>query len=296
MCGSLCYGKDSFYAHDEAEEQELIEFAKNHPEIDFASYMTNGMPIIRYAASCNYSSFLSYIEEMDGAISRYTFEGIEPPPLAMAMIYQAQETIDYLASVRRDWVFDPYDGGTVFTTAMMQDNILQVEKFLNLGLDVHSNRWNKNYVWMDTASDGSLPIYELLRSRGARFGMDYPFRTELRQKLLSKYSGEILNLYTNALVLPGGARIDFVLGPDGETVLDATLAEIEAALITVGTRCKGTVLVVLHTPDAEPAGFRMEEIADRTNIAVVRIPFGQESSPETWPMEYLPYISESAPE
>ena len=285
-----CYGKDSFYAHDEAEEIELIEFVRNHPEIDFATYQTNGMPIIRYAASCNYASFLSCVEEAGSAISRYTFEGIEPPPLAMAMNYQAHEAIDYLASVRPDWVFEPFDGGTVFTSAMMQDNVQQVEKFLNLGVDVQSNRWNKDHVWMDTAGDGSMAMYELLRSRGARFGWDRPFRTERRQELCTKYSGEVLHLYTNKLVMPDGTYVDIVMEPNSQTTSAATIEEILQAVKTVGARCKGTVLMMFHTPNAEPVNFRMEEIVDRANVAIVRIPAGMESTPETWPMEYLPYI------
>ena len=290
---SLCYGKESFYAYDEAEQTELIEFVQSHPEIDFATYQTNGMPIIRYAASCNYAGFLSYVEEAGSAISRYTFEGIEPPPLAMAMYYQAHEAIDYLASVRPDWVFEPFDGGTVFTSAMRQDNVQQVEKFLNLGVDVHSNRWDKDHIWMDTASNGSLALYELLRSRGARFGWDWPFSAARRQELLAKYSTELLNLYSNALVLPGGSRIDFVLGPDGVHVSEPTLAAIEGAIRTVGVRCKGTVLMVFHMPNAEPSNFNMEEVVDRANIAVIRIPAGMESTPNVWPMEYLPHIAPS---
>ena len=295
ICGCLfisgrCYGKDSFYAHDDSEEQELIEFVRNHPEIDFSTYLTNGVPILKYVTLCNYTNFLVFVEETRGAISAYKPIQYEATLLEYAMVSEFQNAIDYLASVRTDWVFEPQDGFTAITSAMMQDNVQQAEKFLNLGVDVQSNRWNTDHVWMDTAGDGSLAMYELLRSRGARFGWDRPFRTERRQELWTKYSGEVVHLYTNKLVMPDGTYVDIVMETNSQAISADTLKGIEQAITTVVLRCKGTVLIMFHTPNAEPVNFRMEEIVDRANVAVVRIPAGMESSPETWPMEYLPYI------
>ena len=295
LCGYLftcahCYGKDSFYAHDPAEEQSLIEFVRNHPDIDFSTYLTNGVPILRYVTLCNYTNFLVFVEDTRGAISSYNPIGPEPTLLEFAMNSKFQGVIDYLASVRPDWVFEPHGGFTAISSAMLEDNVLQVEKFLNMGVDVHSNRWNKDLVWIDTARDGSVALYELLRSRGARFGWDRPFRTILRQELWEKYSGEVVHLYTNKLGLPDNSSVDFVIDPDGHTVSSATLNEIKKAIATVGARCNGTVLMMFHTPNAEPVNFRLEEIVDRVNVAIVRIPSGMESSPGDWPMEYLPYL------
>lgn len=294
MCGILfivghCYGKESFYAHDAEEEKALIEFVRNHPEIDFSTYATNGMPILKYVTLCNYTNFLVFAEDTRGAIRAYKPIENEPTLLECAMVSKLQEATDYLASVRPDWVFE---GGanSAISGAMLENNVQQVQKFLDLGVDVNAHRGAMGFMFMDIARNSGMDMYELLRSRGARFGWEKPFSATLRQGLFIKYSGDALNLYTNALAQADGARIDFAIDADGNTISKSSLTDIEGMINTVGARCNGTILMIFHTPNAEPANFHMEEIVDRANVAVVRIPAGMESSPDEWPMEYLPYI------
>ena len=290
MGSAVCPGKESVYAHDEQEEAELIQFVDENPGVDISTYITNGMRIIRYAALCNYTNFLCHVEATQGAVSRYTPGENEPSPLELAMEFNLQEATDYLASIRHDWVLERLNGPSLISVAIMNDNVLQTEKFLDIGVDVNAYRGVMGFPWMDMACKGSIGMYELLRSRGARFGGKRPLSVGRRQELLAKYSDEMLHLYTNALVLPSGSSIDFVLNADGVSVTDSTLAEIDEAISTVGSRCNGTALMVVHTPSAVPVHIRMDEIVDRINVAVVRIPEGMESAPENWPMEFLPYI------
>ena len=291
-----CYGKDSFYAHDPAEERSLIEFVRNHPEIDFSTYVTNGVPLLRYVTLCNYTNFLAFVEDARGAIRAYKPMGPEPTLLESARAFQLQDATDYLARIRPDWVFGTPHGPSVFSSVLLRDDVQQAKRFLDIGACVDAYRGKQDYIWMDEACHGSLELYELIRSRGERFGWDRPFSADRRRELLSKYSGDALHLHANALLRADGSRIDFLMAPDGTAISEKSLREIEDAIKAAGTRCHGTVLMIFHTPNAEPTNFRMEEIVDRANVAVVRIPAGMESTPAAWPMEYLPYQSESESE
>jgi hypothetical protein len=299
IIGTCCSGKDSFYAHDEAEESRLIQFVTNHPEIDFTTYISypyagvektaDNFPFVAYAVACNYPNLLTTLETHNTAISRYTLGELEPSLLELAMTMDSHDVIDLLIQKRPEWINDfSKSGMSPLDSAIIRGNVTLAKKLLEANPNQSQQRGGAGLPWMDYGVEGGIDMYVLLRNRGARFGFTGPLPTALRQQLAARYSGEMLHLYTNALALPSGTRIDFAMAPDRALASEDTVAEVTDALKTVSARCHGTVLVVFHTSNAEPAGLRMEMIAEDENIAIVRIPTGAESDFDSWPAEYLP--------
>ena len=301
-CAGPCFGKEGadFYVHDEAEQSEMIEFVKGHPEIDFATYTTypyksisGEWPFITYAAMCNYPVLLTYLEDSTRAVSRYALGESEPSPLEMAMLQKAEAAIDVLAKARPEWVVESRDGNPPIVSAIIQENVSLVEKFLDLGLDVNAHRGGDlGFVWMDHARLGSLEMYELFRSRGARFDMPKALSPGLRKQLLKKYSTQVCHLYTNEVVFPDGSRMNFLVETNRLNFTEmsaSTMDALSAGLVALGNQCKGTLMMVFHTDNAEPPpSLDLKLLIQRLNLAVVRIPVGLEAKPEDWPEEYLP--------
>lgn len=297
MCLSgICSGKSSFYEHDEGEEREMIEFAKTHPEIDFAAYNSypysgqareaDFFPFIQYAAACNYPNLLAYLEKSSRAVSRYTLGESEPSPIETAINQGADDSVDFLGKVRPDWLSS--SGWAPVETAMAHDNVQLMRKFIDFGFDVNAYRGFMDSTWMDNSLTKSLEMYELIRSQGGRFSVGIGWPLPLRKQLLEKYAGEMCHLYTNGMIFPDGTRVDYEMEGDNSRQLSApAMYALEHALENVGMRCKGTMLMVFHTQNPFEVRFDIQSILDRLNLAVLCIPEGMEKKTEEWPKPVL---------
>ncbi len=302
-CGGFCFGKEGtdFYVHDEAEQSEMIEFVKGHPEIDFSTYTTypyksisGEWPFITYAAMCNYPVLLTYLEETTRAGSRYAFGESEPSPLEMAMLQKAEAALDVIATIRPQWLVESRTSYAPIKFLIMSNDTRRIEKYLDLGLDVNMPNQGGGFglSWMDLARRQSMEMYELIRSRGGRFSLRSGLSFQMRKNLLEKYSAQVCHLYTNAMAFPDGSRVEFMVETNWLGSLELTIPTVDAisrSLAILGEQCKGTVLIVFHTDNAEPPPILdLKLLIQRLNLAVVRIPVGLEAKPEDWPEEYLP--------
>jgi hypothetical protein len=303
--------------HSEAEESRWVAFVEAHPEMDFASYrmredVTNGMQLISFAAGRNYDRLLTVMEQRGGAIRRHVVQDNTASPLALALMFEADEAVEVLLKIRPEWAnrFDPFLGSVPVYVPMAKTDVPGVKRLLDHGADADSVDGLTGQSLLQNAALRSLEMYELVRRQGGRQNQSrhlFQWKPEIRAALIEKNMPLASSVYPDKIVFASGVGVDY---PRVETATNAfgqervllsplpqeAVVVLKHELGVVGLKGSGTLIMKCYGDSYNGLARWIEPLLSELNLAAIYVhEYGRPSSPKT-PGSYVPTIQKASPE
>lgn len=297
------------------EEERLVEFVKENPNIDFTVYLIpasglcredcHGRTMLICALASNYTNLLSELEHQDQVVSRYDYQpGINDNLLFRAMAWQAYDAMEQVVRIRPDLMSATVMGDPFILSVPSMGNRDVLKRLLDTGVDVNAYRGMHGQTLLDVISRDSI-WFDLVRRYGGRAGrmrnnnLPQQFRKHKVQECANRAAridlGRIVFPNGRSVVLPGhdmaGNTPADIPTVQWQKLSEASEHVLEQEMTALGEECGGVVIFRCGAGGAYHLRPHIEPILNRVNLMGIYLLQDGTGSPYVRPRDFCPYLT-----